>query len=419
VDIIANHTFVSLDSVSLSALGQENPESAESLWKPAKDFLDQAQAQKRRLAQEELRVQQGLPRTLPFRHEVFDTEDLAKAQLPKLTESGVEFPTILLSHVPLYRAEGTPCGPLREHWPPTPPPKGQTEPLEKDERNAIAVRGGYQYQNVLHREITKDIAEKVGKIQYAFSGDDHDYCEVVHRGYASAGTGIKEITVKSISLAMGVRKPGVVLVSLWNPVDEQGNALKKDPATPTLQTHLCLLPDQLGIFLFYAKLVGITIVLLAIRAALVMTGRITPASHLADTPLLPTTAGSSAENEKAERASKQPASHAATSSNSSSTSDKGHLQVRNQNARTRSTSPGNNYALPSAQSQYTYPLVQHAGYYGGSDDEKEVKSWGTTATRRTKSKKKGAALFFRELRNEFLFISMIVFVWYFCLIWRG
>jgi hypothetical protein len=421
VDTIANHTFVSLDSVSLSALGQDNPEAVESLWKPARDFLEGVQAQKRRLVQEELRVQQGLPRTLPFSHEVVESENLAKAGLPKLQETDTEFPTILLSHVPLYRAEGTPCGPLREHWPPTPPPKGQTEPLEKDDRNAIAVRGGYQYQNVLHREISKDIAEKVGNIQYAFSGDDHDYCEVVHRGYASAGGGIREITVKSISFAMGVRKPGVVLVSLWNPVDEQGHSLIEDPTTPTLQTHLCLLPDQLGIFLFYAKLIGITILLLAIRAALVASGRITPGSQVDDTPLLPTTTGSSAEGEKAELSSHQPgASHGATSSNSSSASDRGNLQVRNQNARTRSTSPGNGYALPTAQPQYTYPLIQHAGYHGASDENrKNAKTWGTVSTKRTKPKKKGAALFFQECRNSFLSVSAVVFIWYFWLIWRG
>lgn len=421
MDTIGNHTFVSLDSVSLSALGQENPEAVESLWRPAWDFLEGVQAQKRRLVQEELRVQQGLPRTLPFPHEVFESEYLASGKLPRLEETETEFPTILLSHVPLYRAEGTPCGPLREHWPPTPPPKGQTEPLEHDERNAIAVRGGYQYQNVLHREITKDIAEKVGNIQYAFSGDDHDYCEVVHRGYASAGGGIREITVKSTSLAMGVRKPGVVLVSLWNPVDERGHPLEEDPTAPTLQTLLCLLPDQLGIFLFYAKLVVLTIVLLAIRAALIASGRIKPKPQRDDAPLLPTTSSSSAESEKTGLSSEQPGvSHGATSSNSSSTSDRGSLQVRSSNARTRSTSPGNSYALPTAQSQYTYPLVQHAGYRGPSEeDRKEVKTWGNVNTKRTKRKRKGVALFFYELRTSFQSVSAVVFVWYFWLIWRG
>lgn len=423
VDIIGNHTFVSIDSVSLSALGQENSESAEALWRPTVDFLDGVQKQKRRLAQEELRVRKGLKRTAPFSHRPVQADALAKAELPKLQDEATEYPTILLTHVPLYRAEGTPCGPLREHWPPTPPPKGQ-EPLERDDRNAIAVRGGYQYQNVLHREITKDLAEKIGNIGYAFSGDDHDYCEVVHRGYASAGGGIREITVKSISWAMGVRKPGVVLVSLWNPVDEQGNPLGTDPAAPTLQTHLCLLPDQLGMFIRYAMLFLLTLFALSARAALLASGKISSKIEEADTPLLPTTKPTSADEKERAEISQNGISHASTSSNSSATSDRGTLQVRNPNARTRSTSPGNGYALPTSQSQYTYPLIQHAGYYGPDDDhqyggesKKGGKIWGAGG-QQTRPRKKGVALFIHELSHSVLAVGGVVFAWYFWLIWR-
>ncbi|KAF2278133.1 uncharacterized protein EI97DRAFT_414390 [Westerdykella ornata] len=424
VDIIGNHTFVSLDSVSLSALGQANPESAEELWRPTVDFLDGVRRQKKRLAQEELRVRRGLKRTAPFPHHCIEADALAKAELPKLQDEAREFPTILLSHVPLYRDEGTPCGPLREHWPPTPPPKGQKEPLEKDDRNAIAVRGGYQYQNVLHREITKDLTEKIGNIGYAFSGDDHDYCEVVHRGYASAGGGIREITVKSISWAMGVRKPGVVLVSLWNPVDEQGNPVEKGLAAPTLQTHLCLLPDQLGIFIRYAMLFLLTLFVLIVRAALVASGRLSPKLEVGDAPLLPTIKPTPPAEKGSVESHQNGVSHTTTSSNSSATSDRGTLQVRNPNVRTRSTSPGGGYALPTSQSQYTYPLIQHAGYYGtddghdrGGNSKKEVKIWGT-AGQQKRPRKKGVALFVHELSQSVLGVGAVVFAWYFWLIWR-
>lgn len=404
IDIIGNHTFVSLDSVSLSALGQENPEKVEELWKPTMEFLGGVKDQRQRLVHEELRVQQGLTRNLPYRHDVIEAHGLTVAELPKFNETVKEFPTILLTHVPLYRAEGTPCGPLREHWPPTPPPKGQTEPLEKDDRNAIAVRGGYQYQNVLHREITKDIADKVGNIQYAFSGDDHDYCEVVHRGYASAGGGIKEITVKSTSMAMGVRKPGVVLASMWNPVDENGSSLE-DPSA-TLQTHLCLFPDQLGIFIRYATLGVISILALAIRAGLIASGKFARPAYANVIPILPTTnQASSAEND-----SHQGLSHAPMTSNSSSTSDRGHLQVRNQNSRTRSVSPSG-YALPTAQPKYTYPLVQHAGYHGEGEDDKGGKT--------QKPRKKGLGLFVQELGKSVFSVGGFVVGWYLWLIWNG
>ncbi|KAF2468211.1 uncharacterized protein BDR25DRAFT_290911 [Lindgomyces ingoldianus] len=421
IDIIGNHTLVSVDTVSLSALGQENP--VEGLWKPAMDFLDNVKAQKGRLVREELRKQQGLRPNLLFLHDILDAGDLAKAELPHFGDSPAEFPTILLSHVPLYRDPGTPCGPLREHWPPTRPPKGQTEPLEKDDRNAISVSGGYQYQNVLDREITKVIAEKVGNIQYAFSGDDHDYCEVLHRAYPSAGSGIREITVKSISWAMGVRYPGFVMLSLWNPVDASGNPLRKDSNAPTLQTHLCLLPDQLGIFIRYITLVGITILSLIVRAALVATGRISTVSHNSDIPLLPVTEhGSSAENEKAALSSSPPEStHITSSSNSSSSSEPGNkLQIRSSSARTRSTSPNGSYELPVVQSKYTYPLIQHAGYYIPDKEEpRAIKTWGSSSAKKSKSRKKGLALFFHEFKKSFLTVAIVVFAWYFWLIWHG
>ena len=236
IDVIANHTFVSIDSVSLSALGQDSPQQVENLWRPTKDFLDNVKVQKKRLIQRELRVQQGLRPYPRFPHHAIEAEDLATAELPHADDDVTEFPTILLTHVPLHRNPGTPCGPLREHWPPSPPSAGQ--PVGHDDRNAIAVRGGYQYQNVLERHITADIAEKVGDIRYAFSGDDHDYCEVLHRGYASAGGGIREITVKSTSWAMGIRLPGVVLMSMWNPVDEHGNP--KSGMRAKRYRHICV-----------------------------------------------------------------------------------------------------------------------------------------------------------------------------------
>ncbi|KAF2253176.1 hypothetical protein BU26DRAFT_477187 [Trematosphaeria pertusa] len=430
VDILGNHTFVSIDSVSLSALGQDSPQTVEELWRPTVDFLENAKKQKRRVVQRELRKQKGLHPYPGFEHKIVEGGDLANAQLPHSNDDVTEFPTILLTHVPLYRAPGTPCGPLREHWPPTPVGKGQ-EPLEKDDRNAIAVRGGYQYQNVLNREITADLTEKIGEIRYAFSGDDHDYCEVVHRGYASAGGGIREVTVKSLSWAMGVRHPGFVMLSMWNPVDELGNPISGD-ATSTLQAHLCLMPDQLGIFIRYASFFGVTFLALVIRAALVTAGKVKPATQFFESPLLPTSNeplpainASSAEHEKAELTSRprEDNYNPTHSSDSSTSSERANLQVRNAQARTRSVSPSS-YCLPAQQSKYTYPLIQHAGYYGPSEEEEEERrqaqsrDWGNVNTKKTKPKRKGMALFWQELRNTIAAVAVQVFVWYFWLIWR-
>lgn len=427
VDIIGNHTFVSVDTVSLSALGQEDPNSVQELWRPTMDFLDNTQANKKRAIARELRLQQGLLANLPFKHVLLSSEDLPKATLPQLEEPTYEFPTILLTHVPLYRGEGTPCGPLREHWPPTPPPKGQTEPLEKDDRNAIAVRGGYQYQNVLGKEITKTITEKVENISWAFSGDDHDYCEVVHRGYPSAGGGIREITVKSISWAMGVRRPGFVMLSLSNPVNSEGmhiSAENKDGSSrSTVQSHLCLLPDQLGLFIRYAVLFGVTLFLLAFRALLIASGRFPSLEpQRSESPVLPTSElVSSAETEKAEIYSRQQGSDDSSGSKSSAAASRRKLSIRNSAARTRSGSPGGGYGLPATESKYTYPLIQHAGYYPESDDAREARQYesvDTSVKNRPKKKLKGFSLFLAELKWSILKVGSAVFIWYFWLIWN-
>jgi hypothetical protein len=425
IDIIGNHTFVSVDSVSLSSLGQEGSNAMEQLWKPARDFLDEVPAHKKRAIIRELRVQQGLQPNLLFDHTLYDTADLAQAGLPQFEDPVSEFPTILLSHVPLYRGDGTPCGPLREHWPPTPPPKGQTEPLEKDDRNAIAVRGGYQYQNVLNKEMTKLIAEKVENISYAFSGDDHDYCEVVHRGYPSAGGGIREITVKTTSLAMGVRKPGVVMLSLSNPVDSKGAPMngQDEARSPTLQSHLCLLPDQLGTFIRYAKFFGLTVLVLMIRAILVASGRISSSLTHLDSPVLPTSEyGSSAETEKAEIYTRQPVSSDDSSSSKSSASARSRkLSIRSSAARTPSDSPGTGYGLPAAASKYTYPLIQHAGYYPEPDNSRDGTHWQSIDTgvkHRPKKKLRGFSLFVAEFKRSILRVGGAAFIWYLWLIWN-
>ncbi|KAL5115312.1 hypothetical protein ACEQ8H_006825 [Pleosporales sp. CAS-2024a] len=415
IDVIANHTFVSIDSLSLSALGQDSPQQVEELWRPTVEFLEKAKTQKKRLTQRELRRQQGLRPYPAFPHRQIEAQDLKTAELPHSQDEVTEFPTILLTHIPLFRAPGTPCGPLREHWPPTPPPPGKP-PLEKDERNAIDVSGGYQYQNVLNKEITVDVANKIGDIRYAFSGDDHDYCEVVHRGYASGGGGIREITVKSTSWAMGVRHPGVVLVSLWNPVDKHGNPLRGS-ADATMQTKLCLFPDQIGTFIRYGTLFGLTLVLLCARATLVTVGIIKPYLAPPEVPLLPRTKGDlkSSPQKFQEHPLVEESTH---SSHSSTSSERGTLQSRNAQARNPRGSSSNSYSLPlQAANQYpSYPLVQHAGYHGPAVEEKKVKIYGETKAK-AKGKRTGLALALYQFQWTLGKVMALGAAWYFCLIW--
>jgi len=289
--MIANHTFVFVDTVSLSAKGQIDPASgsqempggltaSKDIWDPTDQFLHQARATKARAIRRSLQIQNHLPENEPMDHTIFEFDEPGARKIFPEPQVDVDIPSVLLTHVPLYRSAGTPCGPLRERY----PPSNSGASVEKDERNALKIQAGYQYQNVLTSTISDEVIDLVGNVTHVFSGDDHDYCDIIHREYPSsgvggAGGGIREITVKSISWAMGVRKPGFLLVSLWNPVDEHGKTLPTPKGggggkrESTLQTHLCLLPDQLQIFIRYAQLLVVTLAVLSVHAVVRNGGR--------------------------------------------------------------------------------------------------------------------------------------------------
>lgn len=271
VDVIGNHTVVSVDTVSLSAMDQPDPLTGSSptiesdaenpnrpIWKDADEFLDRAALYKAKAETEELRALKNQSEGIVFDYRIVEPLEQSIHHKPQPVSAG--FPTILLTHVPLYRKPATPCGPLRERYPPSSPGKE----LEEDERNALKISGGYQYQNVLTATISNELVSKAGpNVVQVYSGDDHDYCEISHREFNGSP---KEITVKSLSWAMGVRRPGFLLTSLWNPIDvETGKSIHEGSAT--IQNHLCLLPDQLGIFIYYATILGLSIAVLFVRSA--------------------------------------------------------------------------------------------------------------------------------------------------------
>ena len=188
--------------------------------------------------------------------------------------------------------------------------------------------------------------------------------------------------------------------------------------------------------------------LLVLRAALVAIGIISLPPSTPEAPLLPTSNAttSSAESEKA-LLSHQPfepstTDHHSHSANSSTSSERGNLQVRSTQARTRGYSPNTaSRSSSSASPKYTYPLVQHAGYFGTDNEDnnsnnhhssnisshsstgKKVKIYGRITnksnTSKSKKKKKGAALFWHELKNSFAFVLASGFIWYFYLVWQG
>ncbi|KAF9469965.1 Metallo-dependent phosphatase-like protein [Collybia nuda] len=135
----------------------------------------------------------------------------------------MEDPVILFSHIPLYR-DAENCGPVRE-------------------KGTIRAGGGVGYQNMLGKDVTTFLLQTL-RPSIAFSGDDHDYCVHYHPTAAHGGIyPIREVSVKSMSISMGIRRPGFQLLSL-DPWDGRSDRAQQRQADMP-----CFLPDQLGIYL--------------------------------------------------------------------------------------------------------------------------------------------------------------------------
>lgn len=120
--------------------------------------------------------------------------------LDKLKETEKERTRILFNHIPLWRDPNVQvCGTSRES------------------NNPFPVARGYQYQTLIGEAESLKILRSV-QPDIIFSGDDHDYCEVVHSFRDNKGKEHKsiDINVKSISMAMGINKPAVELLTLYN-----------------------------------------------------------------------------------------------------------------------------------------------------------------------------------------------------------
>lgn len=134
---------------------------------------------------------------------------------------------VLLSHIPFYRdTEVQLCGPLRE-------------------LKEFAQTAGYQYQLALLPEVSAELLQRVGPA-LIFSGDDHDYCDVTH---SHEGGAAREITVKSISMAMGIWRPAVQLLAFSD-------------GLASYDTHLCLLPTPYANVAAYVALAAASAALL-------------------------------------------------------------------------------------------------------------------------------------------------------------
>ena len=110
---------------------------------------------------------------------------------------------------------------------------------------------------VIFRQVLSRSEFDTTLIPYFCSGDDHDYCEYTHRTTLPHGPpqSVTEISVKTISMVMNVRRPGFQLLSL-SPAE-----LRKSDH-PTFDHTPCFLPDQLKIYLnIYLPLLAVSILI--------------------------------------------------------------------------------------------------------------------------------------------------------------
>lgn len=155
-----------------------------------------------------------------------EINEKAKNFLNHLEGTTKETPRVLLSHVPFYRDPAKQkCGASRES-------------------SEFKLGSGYQYQNSLSEELSKEIIDKV-EPDLIYSGDDHDYCDVLHDDDR-----VREITVKLISMAMGIKYPAVQLLTL---------VLEKESNQVHYETEICYLPTpyvNIGVYIILAFISG-------------------------------------------------------------------------------------------------------------------------------------------------------------------
>ncbi|KAF9549540.1 hypothetical protein EC957_003492 [Mortierella hygrophila] len=198
--------------------------------------------------------------TLSLSSNITSIREESRDFLAKMEQEKPKEPRMLFTHVPLFRPETTSCGEAREA------------------QQLILDRNGEQYQNMVNASLSREILRKV-QPDMIFSGDDHDWCEI---GHSLDGRLTPEVTLPTFSFAQGIKQPGFVVLSLYNPqhisrnshslMQEVDNATTTLPANHVLESHMakvsntttfaydeCMLPRQMVIYSGYLCLLLCTL----------------------------------------------------------------------------------------------------------------------------------------------------------------
>lgn len=147
---------------------------------------------------------------------------------------------VLLTHIPLYRPDWTPCGPYRSS------PIINQRILRAPENQQIL------YQNYITEKSTNNLLNMISPA-LILSGHDHDQCKVTH--IAKHGP-VEEYTVGTISWQQGNLFPSFMLLSASNLSSSDGLALED-----VVYAHLCFLPVQTYIYIWYMVLFIMTLLI--------------------------------------------------------------------------------------------------------------------------------------------------------------
>uniref|UniRef100_A0A5B7B5Z3 Calcineurin-like phosphoesterase domain-containing protein n=1 Tax=Davidia involucrata TaxID=16924 RepID=A0A5B7B5Z3_DAVIN len=150
-------------------------------------------------------------------------------------------PRVLLTHIPLYRPDGTSCGPHR------------ASPIISQRVTRAAHDQEILYQNYITEESTNNLLDLIRPV-LILSGHDHDQCAVTHMSKYGP---VREYTVGTISWQQGNLYPSFMLLSATNLAFP--NASSSEDA---ISTHLCFLPVQLYIYIWYLSLFVLTLLAL-------------------------------------------------------------------------------------------------------------------------------------------------------------
>ncbi|GER45072.1 calcineurin-like metallo-phosphoesterase super family protein [Striga asiatica] len=117
------------------------------------------------------------------------------------------------------------------------------------------------YQNYITENSSNALLDQI-RPALVLSGHDHDQCTVTHKSNNKHGP-VTEHTVGTVSWQQGNLYPSFMLLSVSNSIKADGSNSEED----YISTHLCFLPMQLHIYIWYLTLFAMTLVIVLLWPA--------------------------------------------------------------------------------------------------------------------------------------------------------